>query len=56
MSSKKLDAERFKDSARALGRDDDKDKFEATLAQIAAHKPKRSTGKPVQKRKVRSTS
>jgi hypothetical protein len=31
--------ERFRATARALGCDEDKEKFEATLGKIAAHKP-----------------
>ena len=31
--------ERFIETARALGCDEDKDKFEAALGKIAAHKP-----------------
>jgi hypothetical protein len=32
---------RFRSTARALGCDDDKEKFEAALRKIAAHKPKK---------------
>jgi hypothetical protein len=44
MSSKKQEIapsqhDRFVDVARALGCDEDKEKFEATLGKIAAHKP-----------------
>jgi hypothetical protein len=35
--------ERFRAKARALGCDDDKEKFEATLKKIAAYKPKKKT-------------
>lgn len=37
---------RFLETARALGCDEDKEKFEATLRKVAAHKPsKRETKK-----------
>ena len=31
--------ERFKETARALGCDEDKERFEAALGKVAAHKP-----------------
>lgn len=33
--------DRFKEAARQLGCDDDKDKFEAALRKVASHKPAR---------------
>jgi hypothetical protein len=43
MSEKKIpqapQIDRFIETARALGCDEDKEKFEAALAKIAAHKP-----------------
>jgi hypothetical protein len=33
--------DRFRETARALGCDEDKEKFEATLRKVAAHKPER---------------
>jgi hypothetical protein len=36
---------RFVETARALGCDDDKERFEAALGKIAAHKPDKSKGK-----------
>jgi hypothetical protein len=35
--------ERFRATARALGCDEDKEKFEAALGTIAAHKPRRNS-------------
>lgn len=35
--------ERFLETARSLGCDQDKEKFEAALAKIAAHKPVRAS-------------
>ena len=37
--------QRFIDTARALGCDEDKEKFEAALRKVAAHKPDKNTKK-----------
>ena len=39
--AKKEQHKRFVETARALGCDEDKERFEAALAKIAAHKPSR---------------
>jgi hypothetical protein len=47
-SPKKNDPQltRFLETARALGCDEDKDRFEAQLGKIAAHKPSKDEAKP----------
>jgi hypothetical protein len=44
----------FIETARALGCDEDKERFEAALGKVAAHKPERAPAKPrAAKRKKR---
>jgi hypothetical protein len=45
--------DRFRETARALGCDEDKEEFEAALGKIARHKPERTKGRPA-KREPRS--
>ena len=44
MEPDKDQTKRFVETARQLGADEDKDRFEAQLAKIAAHKPEPKSG------------
>jgi hypothetical protein len=44
--------QRFRETARSLGCDEDKEKFEATLGDIARHKPPPKSGKTTKKSKA----
>jgi hypothetical protein len=45
-TEKNSQVERFRETARALGCDEDKERFEAQLGKIAAHKPAKDEAKP----------
>ncbi|TAL77317.1 MAG: hypothetical protein EPN75_13240 [Beijerinckiaceae bacterium] len=45
-TEKATQIERFRETARALECDEDKDRFEAKLGKIARHKPQKPTSSP----------
>ncbi|HUB64261.1 MAG TPA: hypothetical protein VL996_07390 [Methylocella sp.] len=49
-ADKQMQAQRFIETARALGCDEDKERFEAALGKIAQHKPTPKDHEPSKKR------